>query len=62
MCAIADSWFHPFHSYRYDIFHAWLKQAAALALDASILDADQVEALIKNCPTKEDVELLKVKL
>ncbi|KAL0911468.1 hypothetical protein M5K25_019612 [Dendrobium thyrsiflorum] len=32
---------------------------AALALDDSILDGDQVENLIKFCPTKEDMELLK---
>ncbi|KAI3862716.1 hypothetical protein MKX03_002008 [Papaver bracteatum] len=32
---------------------------AALALDESILDADQVENLIKFCPTKEEMELLK---
>ncbi|GAB2223878.1 hypothetical protein Drorol1_Dr00004622 [Drosera rotundifolia] len=33
--------------------------AAALALDESILDADQVENLIKFCPTKEEMETLK---
>lgn len=33
--------------------------AAALALDESVLDADQVENLIKFCPTKEEMELLK---
>ncbi|OVA13407.1 Tensin phosphatase [Macleaya cordata] len=33
--------------------------AAALALDESILDVDQVENLIKFCPTKEEMELLK---
>nr|CAD1841301.1 unnamed protein product [Ananas comosus var. bracteatus] len=32
---------------------------AALALDDSILDADQVENLLKFCPTKEEMELLK---
>ncbi|KAF8399537.1 hypothetical protein HHK36_015404 [Tetracentron sinense] len=32
---------------------------AALALDDSILDVDQVENLIKFCPTKEEMELLK---
>ncbi|KAF6171761.1 hypothetical protein GIB67_007282 [Kingdonia uniflora] len=32
---------------------------AALALDESILDVDQVENLIKFCPTKEEMELLK---
>ncbi|XP_072989765.1 formin-like protein 5 [Typha latifolia] len=33
--------------------------SAALALDDSILDIDQVENLIKFCPTKEEMELLK---
>ncbi|MCD7455601.1 hypothetical protein HAX54_028766 [Datura stramonium] len=33
--------------------------AAALAMDESILDADQVENLIKFCPTKDEMELLK---
>ncbi|CAH9144053.1 unnamed protein product [Cuscuta epithymum] len=33
--------------------------AAALAMDESVLDADQVENLIKFCPTKEEIELLK---
>lgn len=33
--------------------------SAVLALDDSILDVDQVENLIKFCPTKEDMELLK---
>ncbi|XP_058114083.1 formin-like protein 18 isoform X3 [Magnolia sinica] len=32
---------------------------ALLALDGSVLDADQVENLIKFCPTKEEIELLK---
>ncbi|KAL1552512.1 formin-like protein 18 [Salvia divinorum] len=32
---------------------------SALALDDSALDADQVENLIKFCPTKEEMELLK---
>lgn len=31
-------------------------------MDESILDADQVENLIKFCPTKDEMELLKVKL
>ncbi|RWW51195.1 hypothetical protein BHE74_00042484, partial [Ensete ventricosum] len=35
-------------------------RSAALALDDSILDVDQVENLIKFCPTKEEMELLKV--
>lgn len=30
-------------------------------MDESILDVDQVENLIKFCPTKEEMELLKVK-
>ncbi|KAF2316069.1 hypothetical protein GH714_040864 [Hevea brasiliensis] len=33
--------------------------AAVLAMDESTLDADQVENLIKFCPTKEEMELLK---
>ncbi|KAL8141904.1 hypothetical protein V2J09_014936 [Rumex salicifolius] len=33
--------------------------AAALALDESVLDADQVENLIKFCPTKDEMELIK---
>lgn len=35
-------------------------QNAILALDSSTLDIDQVENLIKFCPTKEEMELLKV--
>lgn len=35
-------------------------QNAVLALDDSALDIDQVENLIKFCPTKEEMELLKV--
>ncbi|MCO5600737.1 hypothetical protein L7F22_054852 [Adiantum nelumboides] len=33
--------------------------SAILALDGSILDADQVENLIKHCPTKEETDTLK---
>ncbi|OAY74248.1 Formin-like protein 5 [Ananas comosus] len=33
--------------------------SAALALDDTVLDVDQVENLIKFCPTKEEMELLK---
>ncbi|XP_024635415.2 formin-like protein 20 isoform X3 [Medicago truncatula] len=33
--------------------------AAVLALDDSVLDSDQVENLIKFCPTKEEMDLLK---
>lgn len=33
--------------------------SAVLALDGSILDIDQVENLIKFCPTKEEMDLLK---
>ncbi|GKF45378.1 formin-like protein 14, partial [Tanacetum coccineum] len=32
---------------------------AVLALDATALDIDQVENLIKLCPTKEEMETLK---
>lgn len=35
-------------------------QAAVLAMDESVLDVDQIENLIKFCPTKEEMELLKV--
>jgi hypothetical protein len=35
-------------------------QNAILALDTSVLDSDQVENLIKFCPTKEEIEMLKV--
>ncbi|GJW85328.1 serine/arginine-rich SC35-like splicing factor SCL33, partial [Tanacetum coccineum] len=37
----------------------WIK-VAALDMNESILDADQVENLIKFCPTKEKMELLKI--
>jgi hypothetical protein len=33
-----------------------------LALDDSTVDGDQVDYLIKFCPTKEEMELLKVHL
>jgi len=33
---------------------------SVLALDDSIVDGDQVDYLIKFCPTKEEMELLKV--
>ncbi|PNY15711.1 formin-like protein 20-like [Trifolium pratense] len=33
--------------------------AAVLALDDSVLDVDQVENLVKFCPTKEEMDLLK---
>ncbi|RWR91146.1 formin-like protein 18 [Cinnamomum micranthum f. kanehirae] len=36
--------------------------SSVLALDDSVLDVDQVENLIKFCPTKEEMELLKVEL
>ena len=42
------------------IINDWYIQSAALALDQSILDVDQVENLIKFCPTKVEMELLKV--
>ena len=35
-------------------------QSAILALDGTILDVDQVENLIKFCPNKEEMDLLKV--
>ncbi|XP_050946550.1 formin-like protein 17 [Cucumis melo] len=34
-------------------------QCSVLALDESALDVDQVDNLIKFCPTKEEMELLK---
>ncbi|KAL2340728.1 hypothetical protein Fmac_008668 [Flemingia macrophylla] len=34
--------------------------AAVLAMDDSVLDVDQVENLIRFCPTKEEMELLKI--
>lgn len=40
--------------------HKFDFQNAVLALDDSALDIDQVENLIKFCPTKEEMELLKV--
>lgn len=40
----------------YELF----SQNAVLALDSSTLDIDQVENLIKFCPTKEEMEVLKV--
>ncbi|KAF8376912.1 hypothetical protein HHK36_030282 [Tetracentron sinense] len=36
-------------------------ESAVLALDMLALDIDQVENLIKFCPTKEEMEMLKVK-
>jgi hypothetical protein len=44
------------------IFQPFLcfKQSAILALDDTVLDADQVDNLIKFAPTKEEIELLKV--
>ena len=35
-------------------------QNAVLALNSSALDIDQVENLIKFCPTKEEMTMLKV--
>lgn len=37
-------------------------QCSVLALDESALDVDQVDNLIMFCPTKEEMELLKVLL
>lgn len=37
-----------------------LVQSSVLALEDSGLDVDQVENLIKFCPTKEEMEVLKV--
>jgi len=41
---------------------SFLFQKAVLALDSLVLDIDQVENLIKFCPTKEEMEMLKVLL
>ncbi|GJU64974.1 serine/arginine-rich SC35-like splicing factor SCL30A [Tanacetum coccineum] len=38
----------------------YTQKVAALDMNESILDADQVENLIKFCPTKEKMELLKI--
>jgi len=35
-------------------------QAAVLGMDEYVLDVDQIENLIRFCPTKEEMELLKV--
>jgi hypothetical protein len=43
-------------------FCKWFLQSAILALDTSVLDSDQVENLIKFCPTNEEIEMLKVLL
>lgn len=37
-----------------------LMQSSVLALEESALDVDQVDNLIKFCPTKEEMEVLKV--
>jgi len=44
------------------IIHIFLciVQAAVMAMDESVLDVDQIENLIQLCPTKEEMELLKV--
>lgn len=42
------------------LFYFFGAQSAILALDDTILDADQVENLIKFTPTKDEIELLKV--
>ena len=36
------------------------EQSSVLALEDSALDADQVDNLTKFCPTKDEMELLKV--
>jgi hypothetical protein len=37
-------------------------QNAVLIMDESVLDMDQIENLIKFCPTKEEMDMLKVKI
>ncbi|KAG2380607.1 LIM domain-containing protein [Vigna angularis] len=44
----------------YDANLALTEEAAVLAMDDSVLDVDQVENLIKFCPTREEIELLKL--
>jgi hypothetical protein len=52
-----------FVMFSYVIFFCkWFLQSAILALDTSVLDSDQVENLIKFCPTNEEIEMLKVLL
>lgn len=46
---------NPF--YNYFLSHS---QSSVLALEESALDVDQVDNLIKFCPTKEEMEMLKV--
>lgn len=41
-------------------FYIFGAQSAILALDDTVLDADQVENLIKFTPTKDEIDLLKV--
>ena len=53
---------HHSNRYKLQIYLYIYCQAAVLAMDASVLDVDQVENLIKFCPTKEEMELLKVML
>ena len=36
------------------------EQSSVLALEDSALDVDQVDNLIKFCPTKDEIELIKV--
>lgn len=35
-------------------------QSGVLALNPAVLDTDQVENLIKFCPTKEEMDMLRV--
>jgi hypothetical protein len=37
-------------------------QSSVLALEESALDTDTVENLIKFCPTKEEMEIIKVSI
>lgn len=48
--------FKPYYSYLNDLG----LQSSVLALDESVIDVDQVDNLIKFCPTKEESELVKV--
>lgn len=49
-------------SLRLSLLDDCLGQNAVLNLDGSVLDMDQVENLIKFCPTKEEMDMLKVRV
>jgi hypothetical protein len=49
-----------FGRFSYILASLTVLQSSVLALDDTALDVDQVDNLIKFCPTKEEMELLKV--